>query len=197
MNGAPYDVFLSADQSTTIKLIENKLAIKDSASIYATGKLALWRAGNKHKALDLKNDLQNVLKNLEFKRLAIANPKLAPYGRAAIDVLKNLSLYDKVKTRLVYGENIGQTFQFVYSGNAELGLVAMSQIKQFNNAGDYWEIPSEFYQPIKQSAVLLNRAKNKPAAKLFMQFLKSKKIQKEISDKYGYLSTITQNSLMR
>lgn len=193
INGAPYDIFLSADQNTVGKLIENGLAIKNSEFVYATGKLALWRRGHKRSTSELQNDLVN----LRFKRLAIANPKLAPYGHAALEVLHNLALYDKVSARLVYGENIGQAFQFAYSGNAELGMVAVSQLKSLNNAGQYWEIPLDLYQPLKQSAVLLKRAKNNIAAKLFMTLLKSRKIQQVISREFGYLSATTKTLPVR
>lgn len=185
-NGAPFDIFLSADQLAVKKLLENAFAVKNSEFVYATGKLALWGADENRTPFDLKNDLQD----LNFKRLAIANPKLAPYGQASIEVLKKLSLHDKVKTRMVYGENIGQTFQFVYSGNVELGFVAMSQLKLFKHVGQYWEIPLSLYQPLKQSAVLLNRAKNKTAAKSFLFFLKSREVQQIISSQFGYLASV-------
>lgn len=193
MNGAPYDVFLSADQLTVQKLIENKLGVEESEFVYAAGKLVLWGAEHSGDPLILKNDLEN----LKFSYLAIANPKLAPYGRAALEVLQNLELYGKLSSRLVYGENVGQTFQFVYSGNAELGLVALSQVLQFKNRGQYWQIPLHLYQPLKQSAVQLIRAKTNLAAKSFMHFLKSAKIQHEIASQYGYRSVSPSINLER
>jgi len=193
INGAPYDIFLSADQSTVRKLIKNGEAIANTEFVYAIGKLVLWSAMKERTALLLQNDFQN----LQFKHLAIANPKLAPYGRAAIEVIKNLKLNDKLHSRLVYGENIGQTFQFVYSGNAKLGLVALSQIMQLKEVGPYWEVPLHLYQPLKQSAVLLNRANGNIAAKSFMRFLESSKVQQELSSKYGYLSATMSTTLER
>jgi len=193
INGAPYDIFLSADQSTVGKLIKNNEAIANTEFIYAIGKLVLWSAKKKRSVLLLQNDF----KNRRFRHLAIANPKLAPYGRAAIEVMKNLELYDTLHPRLVYGENIGQTFQFVYSGNAELGLVALSQLKQLNEVGSYWEIPLDLYRPINQSAVILSRANDNVAAKSFMRFLKSPKIQHELSRQYGYLSATVPTALER
>ena len=185
MNGAPYDVFLAADQSTTRNLIENGQAIANSEFIYATGKLALWGADKDRSAQGFQNDLQN----FNFRFLAIANPKLAPYGRAALEVIENLELKGALNSRLVYGENIGQAFQFVYSGNADLGFVAVSQLMLIKDAGHYWEIPLYLYKPLRQSAVLLNRARNNIAAKSFLDFLKGYEIQKVISNEYGYLST--------
>ena len=193
INGAPYDIFLSADQFTVRKLIKNDEAIANTEFVYAIGKLVLWSASKERTTLLLQKDFLN----LQFRHLAIANPKLAPYGRAAIEVIKKLNLNDKLHSRLVYGENIGQTFQFVYSGNAEFGLVALSQIMQLKEVVPYWEVPLHLYQPLKQSAVLLNRAKENIAAKSFMRFLKSPKVQQELSSKYGYFSATMPTTLER
>jgi len=182
MHGAPFDVFLSADQKSVSKLINNKKAIAGSEFVYAAGKLVLW-GGEKNKSAE---QLHIDLVTLNMTRFAVANSKLAPYGRASMEVLKNLNLEGGIKPYLIYGENIGQTFQFIYSENVDLGFVAMSQINSLKKAGVYWEVPTNLYQPIKQSAVMLNRAKNNKAAMAFLAFLQRPDIQQYIADEFGY-----------
>ena len=189
-NGAPFDIFLSADQLTTNKLINENKAIKESEFVYAAGQLAFW--DNRKNSDQVVT--QNTLIGLKIKpkdgrkpsRLAIANPKLAPYGRAAFEVLQKLKLDEIMLKRLVFGENIGQAFQFVYSKNADFGIVALSQLKIKGIMNGFWVIPQNLYQPIHQSAILLNRAKNNLTANAFMAFLKRNDIQKLIVSDYGY-----------
>ncbi len=178
-NGAPYDLFFAADVYRPKLLEEQSAAITDSRFTYALGKIVLWSPR--------KNVIEQDAKLLEreaFRYLSIANPKLAPYGRAAKEVLLNLKLWNGLAKKIVRGENIGQTFQFVKSGNAELGFVAYSQIKNPKQEieGSYWLIPESLYTPIEQQAVMI---KDTTAAGEFIKFVKSKAALKIIRD-YGY-----------
>jgi molybdate transport system substrate-binding protein len=174
-NGAPFDVFLAADEERP-RLLEDKLkAAKGTRFTYAVGRLALWSP--KENFVDPEG---KVLESGAFTRLAIANPSLAPYGKAAEEVLRKRGLWEKISDKLVRGENIGQTFQFVSSGNAELGFVALSQVA--GKGGSFWEVPQELYTPIQQQAVLL---KEEEGARAFLEFLKSDEAQ-AIMEKYGY-----------
>ena len=177
VNGAPYDVFLSADQVHPKKLIAAKLADKETLITYAIGQLVLW--GPDLKLVDYKG---HFLQKKSFKHLSIANPKLAPYGKASKEVLESLGLWDVLQRKFVFGENITQAYQFVASGNAELGFVALSQLK---GEGPYWLVPQNLYSPIKQDAILLAHGKNNFAAKIFLNFLKSSDVKKIITE-YGY-----------
>jgi molybdate transport system substrate-binding protein len=153
VNGAPFDVFFAADETRPALLEQTGLAEPGSRFTYAQGRLVLWspRAGY----VDAQGD---VLDN-GFRHLAIANPRLAPYGRAAEEVLRALGLWDRVSDRLVRGENVAQAFQFVASGNAELGFVAAAQLTQpAASDGSWWEVPGSLYGPITQQAVLLTGA---------------------------------------
>lgn len=179
--GAPFEILLSADQEHPKKLVAENLAVAGSQFTYAIGKLALW--SSKDDFVDSKGE---VLKSNSFKHLAIANPKLAPYGAAAQEVLENKGLWKSIKPKLVYGENIAQTHQFVSTGNAELGFVAFSQIQSAKGIkGSYWLIPQTLYTPIKQDAVLLAKGRSNPVAKQFLEFLKSKTAKSIISE-FGY-----------
>ncbi|HMN68950.1 MAG TPA: molybdate ABC transporter substrate-binding protein, partial [Bdellovibrionales bacterium] len=181
-NGAPFDVFLSADQETPRKLIAEGLAVENSSFTYAIGKLALWSrdAG----IVDPKGD---VLNSSKFRHLSIANPKLAPYGAAAKEVLEKKGLWEKLQPKLVMGENIAQAHQFVSSGNAELGFVALSQVKMDvdKTIGSLWLVPASLYSPLRQDAVLLKRGKDQTAAKTLLEFLRSKEAAALIQ-KSGY-----------
>lgn len=171
-NGAPFEVFLAADAATPARLEEEGYAVPDSHFTYAVGKLALWSAQSG--CVDGAGD---VLKRGAFTHLAIANPKLAPYGAAAVETLKALQLYDAVQAKFVQGENIAQAQQFVASGNAELGFVALSQISEDGRitSGSAWLVPAHLHAPLRQDAVLLARGKGKPAAAAFLNYLKSDK----------------------
>ena len=178
-NGAPFDAFFAADVKRPKLLDDEGIAQKGSRFTYAFGKLILWSPSKSYIDVDGK-----VLKQGNFRHLALANPKLAPYGKAAQEVLQALELWDELSRSAVRGENIGQTFQFVKTGNAELGFVAFSQIKRPGQplVGSFWEVPEVLYAPIEQQAVLL---KNNEIARAFLSFIKSKKSRKIIR-RFGY-----------
>lgn len=165
-NGAPFEVFLSADVERPAKLEAERKAVAGTRFVYAVGKLALWSA----RADFVKGEA--TLRADAFRHLAIANPELAPYGAAARDVLQKLQLWDHLQPKLVRGEDIGQAFHFVSTGNAELGFVALSQIAG-NDDGSRWLVPQDLYAPIEQQAVLLLPGRDDPAARAFLEFLKS------------------------
>ncbi|GAA4495102.1 molybdate ABC transporter substrate-binding protein [Pseudaeromonas paramecii] len=180
-HGAPFEVFVSADSKTPKKLAAASLALADSQFTYAKGKLALWSP----KADAVKDE--SALKG-DFAHLAVANPKTAPYGAAALEVLAKLGLTDAVSGKLVEGENIGQTFQYVASGNAELGFVALSQIYQDGQLrqGSAWVVPTDLYSPLTQDAILLKKGEDNPAASALLAFLKGDQA-KAIILQYGYM----------
>ena len=167
-NGAPFDVFLAADDSTPKKLIAEGKAIDNSYFVYTRGRLALWSGTPGY-----VDDKGEVLKSDQFVKIAIANPKTAPYGQAAIETLTSLKLLDKLQTKFVTGENIAQTQQFIASGNVPLGFIALAQVKALPAAdrGSYWLVPADLHQHIDQGAVLLKSGHT--AAENFLAFLKS------------------------
>ncbi|MCP3751425.1 molybdate ABC transporter substrate-binding protein [Pseudomonas sp. SBB6] len=181
-NGAPFDVFLAADDSTPEKLETEGNTVKGSRFTYAIGTLALWSAKDGY--VDAKGD---VLKKNQFKHLSIANPKAAPYGLAATQVLDKLQLSEATRAKIVEGQNITQAFQFVSTGNAELGFVALSQIYKDGkvSSGSAWIVPSNLHEPIKQDAVILNKGKDSAAAKALVEYLKGPKAAAVIKA-YGY-----------
>ena len=181
-NGAPFDVFLAADDSTPEKLEKEGDIVPGSRFTYAIGTLALWSAKDGY-----INDTDKVLKENQFKHLSIANPKAAPYGLAATQVLAKLGLTDKVKDKIVEGQNITQAYQFVSTGNAELGFVALSQIYKDGklSSGSAWIVPEAMHDPIKQDAVILKKGENNPAAKALVEYLKGPKAAAIIKS-YGY-----------
>ncbi|WP_435607905.1 molybdate ABC transporter substrate-binding protein [Pseudomonas knackmussii] len=181
-NGAPFEVLLAADDATPAKLEQEKATVPGSRFTYAIGKLALWSAKDGY--VDAKGD---VLKKGDFQHLSIANPKTAPYGLAATQVLDKLGLKDKLAGKLVEGQNIGQAFQFVSTGNAELGFVALSQVYKDGKvtAGSAWIVPAELYAPIRQDAVILEKGKDNAAAKALVEYLKGPKAAAVIKS-YGY-----------
>jgi molybdate transport system substrate-binding protein len=181
-NGAPFDVFLSADDTTAQKLEAEGDAVNGSRFTYAVGTLALWSATDGY--VDANGE---VLNQNAFKHLSIANPKAAPYGLAATQVLARKGLTDKVKDKLVEGQNITQAYQFVSTGNAELGFVALSQIYKDGKvfSGSAWIVPSSLHDPIKQDAVILNKGKDNAAAKALVDYLKGPKAAAVIKS-YGY-----------
>lgn len=181
-NGAPFEVFLAADDSTPAKLESEKETVPGSRFTYAVGTLALWSATEGY--VDAKGD---VLKANQYHHLSIANPKAAPYGLAATQVLDKLKLTDATKAKIVEGQNITQAFQFVSTGNAELGFVALSQIYKDGKvtSGSAWVVPAELHDPIKQDAVILNKGKDNPAAKALVDYLKGPKAAAIIKS-YGY-----------
>ncbi len=181
-NGAPFEVFLAADDTTPAKLESEGATVKGSRFTYAIGTLALWSA--KPGYVDAKGE---VLKKNEFQHLSIANPKAAPYGLAATQVLDKLQLTEATKAKIVEGQNITQAFQFVSTGNAELGFVALSQIYQDGKVsnGSAWIVPAELHDPIRQDAVILEKGKDNPAAKALVDYLKGPKAAAVIKS-YGY-----------
>ncbi len=182
-NGAPYDVFLSADVDFPRKLIAEGGAQKSSLVVFAFGRLVLWTT---------KPDLglasvESVVRDPAVRKIAIANPKLAPYGRAAEEVLAKLGIAAEAEPKLVFGENITQTAQFVSSGNADAGFVAYSLIvaPQLTEKGRWIEIPSALFAPIAQGAVLTTRGASNPAARRFMQYLVSPEAR-AVFERFGY-----------
>jgi molybdate transport system substrate-binding protein len=182
-SGAPFEVLLTADDETHKKLEQDGLAVKGSHFTYAIGKLVLW--STKEPIVDSNGD---VLKRGGFDHLAIANPKLAPYGAAAVQTLNALGLYDTISPKLVQAENIAQAYQFVSTGNALLGFVALSQVIGEDGkvkSGSMWIVPEKYYSPIRQNAVLLDKGKEKVAAAALLKFLKGPFALKVIQS-YGY-----------
>ena len=181
-NGAPFEVLVSADDETPIRLEKDGLAIPESRFTYAIGKLVLWSTKP-----DLVDDNGEVLRRGDFQHLSIANPKVAVYGAAAAEVMAKLGVYSALEPRLVLGENITQAYQFVATGNAELGFVALSQIYKDERyaAGSHWMVPTNLYLPLKQDAVLLARGKNNLAATALLAHLKTETAKKIIRT-YGY-----------
>jgi molybdate transport system substrate-binding protein len=181
-NGAPFEVFLSADDTTPQKLESEGATVKGSRFTYAIGTLALWSA-----KAGYVDAVGQVLKDNQYQHLSIANPKAAPYGLAATQVLAKLGLTDQVKGKLVEGQNITQAYQFVSTGNAELGFVALSQIYKDGKVtgGSAWIVPADMHDPIKQDAVILDKGKDNPAAKALVDYLKGPKAATVIKS-YGY-----------
>lgn len=181
-NGAPFDVLLAADSATPQRLEREQLAVKDSRFAYAVGKLVLWSPDTR--LVDAEGD---VLRKGTFRRLAMANPKLAPYGAAAQQAMEKLGVWGALQAKLVQGENIAQTFQFIASGNAALGFVALSQIHEAGKqvGGSTWIVPPGLHAPLRQEAVLLVRGGSNAAARSFLDFLRSAPAQQLIRT-YGY-----------
>jgi molybdate transport system substrate-binding protein len=176
--GAPFEVFLSADKDRPQKAVDEGLAVEGSLFTYATGRLVLFSQAN-----DLVTGPDS-LKTSNFTKLAIANPGTAPYGAAAVETMKRLGVYDAISTRIVQGNNISQTYQFIATGAAELGFVALSQVIG-KGEGSQWIVPEELHTMIAQDAVLLKTGEANEAAKAFLQFLKGDEA-KAIKQKYGY-----------
>lgn len=180
-HGAPFELFLAADGKRPQKAERAGLAVAGSRFTYARGKLALWSAKP-----DLFTDAVAYLELASFERAAIANPETAPYGLAARQVMEHLAIWPRLQERLVRGDSIAQTFQFTATANAEVGFVALSQVRAWKGArGTLWQIPEAYYAPIEQQAVLLRKGVSNPAAKAFLAFLKSRVARRVISA-YGY-----------
>lgn len=181
-NGAPFQMFLSADEEKPRKLEQAGLTVAGSRFTYAVGGLVLWSS---HPNLVKNND--DILRSGHFNRLSIANPRLAPYGQAAVQVLRHLHLYQALHDKFVMGENIAQTYQFVMTGNADLGFVARSQVTRQGRlvSGSGWVVPAGLHKPIRQDAVLLPAGKHNPAALALMRFLKSARAR-AIMRTFGY-----------
>jgi molybdate transport system substrate-binding protein len=180
-NGAPFDVFFSADMERP-KLLENEgLGVKASRFTYAIGRLVLWSPN-----ADLVKG-EETLRSKTFKRLAMANPKTAPYGVAAMQAMQKLELWENLQPHIVMGESLGQTMGFIESGNAQLGFVAVSQVldPKIQGQGTRWDVPDHLHEPIKQDVILLTKAKDNQAAKALMGFMGGPQAKK-IIERYGY-----------
>ncbi len=181
LHGAPFDILLAADQKRPMILETNGQAVAGSRFTYAVGRLALWSAHSDNVGPD-------TLRTVNFRRLAIANPDLAPYGAAAFETLQALGIADRLKPKIVMGENIAQAHALVATGNAEMGLVALANV--LNAEGGRWEVPANLHAPIRQDAVLLKRGTANPAAKEFFLYLQSAKA-KTIIEGLGYIVEMT------
>lgn len=179
INGAPFHIFLAADEKHPHKAEEKGLAIAGTRFTYAQGRLALYSRNP-----TLIDNKGQILAKDRFFRLAIASPKISPYGAAALEVMNKLGVWNKVSSRTVYGNNIAQTYQFVMTANAQLGFVAVSQITN-NKSGSVWFVPTDLYTPIRQEAILLTAGSNHDGAKAFLTFLKKNKARAVIVN-YGY-----------
>jgi len=184
-NGAPFDIFFSADMDYPRQLIASGDADPNSLYQYATGKLVLWVPSDS--LLDVEHLGMGVLLEPSVKKIAIANPQHAPYGRAAVAALKHAGLYDRVADRLVVGENVSQAAQFVESGNAQAGFVALAHASapSMRGQGKYWQIPADYYPTLAQGVVILSRSQHKKEAAGFLSYIKTKEMA-DVLRKYGF-----------
>jgi len=183
-NGAPFDVFFSADATYPQRLVESGAADKESLFIYAQGHLVIWAPASEN--LQIGSRGFEALKDPRVVRIAIANPEHAPYGRAAVAAMQQAGVYEQLKSKLVLGENISQAAQFAASGNAQAGILALSlTYAESMKAGDRWEVPLQLYPPILQAAVIIHSSPNKGAANAFLNYVKSDEGRKLLS-KYGF-----------
>jgi molybdate transport system substrate-binding protein len=182
-HGAPFDLLLAADALRPRLLEDEGLAVPGSRFTYAVGKLTLWSRDPD----GINGAGEKIFQHAKFTHLAMANPKSAPYGRAAFETLKKLGVWDQLQAKVVQGENIGQTFQFVATGNAELGFVALSQVLDPKNKlkGSRWDVPTDLHEPIAQDLVLLKHGAANPAAVALLDFIRSATARKIIAS-YGY-----------
>ena len=186
-NGAPYDVFLSADRGYPEKLVKLGLADSDSLRTYAVGRLVLWVP--KSSQLDLGHRGMQALLDPSVRKIAIANPQHAPYGRAAVAALRFYSLYDKIAGELVLGENVGQAAQFAESGNAQVGIIALAHAlaPSVRPLGRYWIVPADSYPALEQAVVIVSNSKNKPLATQFLKYLAGSE-SLDIFRKFGFVA---------
>jgi molybdate transport system substrate-binding protein len=178
-HGAPFEVFLSADEDRPKAAVEQGFAVPDSRFTYAIGKLVLWS-----RVIDVTNG-EAALRAGNFSKLSIANPIAAPYGTAAVETMQALSVYDALKPKIVQGNSIAQAFQFVDTRNAEVGFVALSQLHG-QTGGTRWEVPPNLHAPIRQDAVLLKTGADSEASKAFLAFLKGPEAR-SIIEQFGYV----------
>jgi len=183
-NGAPFDLFFSADVAYPQKLEQAGLAEPGTLYRYAVGKIVLWAPNNSK--LDVAKGI-DVLLDPSIKRIAIANPAHAPYGRAAEQALKKAGMYDRIKDKLVLGENISQTAQFIQTGNADIGIIAQSLAvaPTMKTKGRFVEVPGQLYSPIEQGVIILKSSSHKRAARQFLDYLKRPAVR-QIMNKYGF-----------
>ncbi len=184
-NGAPFDAFFSADMDYPRELITSKDADGATLYQYATGKLVLWAAHDA--SIDVQHKGMKVLLDPAVKKIAVANPQHAPYGRAAEAALRHEGIYDRVASRIVLGENVSQAAQFVESGNAQVGFVALAHVlmPSLTDKGQYWEVPAEDYPTLAQGAVILSHAQHKKEAAEFLEYVKSAEAKATLR-KYGF-----------
>jgi molybdate transport system substrate-binding protein len=184
-NGAPFDVFFSADEQYPQQLITEGLASKDSFYRYAVGRLVLWVPGDS--TLNLPQLGIKALLDPSIKKISIANPATAPYGRAAEATLRHFGIYDQVSSRLVLGESVSQAAQFVESGNAQAGLIALSHAlaPAMKDKGRYWTVPLDAYPTLNQAAIVLSKSKQQDAAGKFLEFLRSPEATSLLT-RYGF-----------
>jgi molybdate transport system substrate-binding protein len=184
-NGAPFDLFFSADMDYPRQLIAAGDADASSLYQYAVGKLVLWVPADS--SLDVEHQGMNILLDPSVKKIAIANPQHAPYGRAAEAALKHSGMYDRIADRLVLGENISQAAQFVESGNAQAGFVALAHAAApaMRGKGKYWEVPLDSYPPLAQGVVILSHSQHKKEATDFLEYMKMKEVS-DLLQQYGF-----------
>jgi molybdate transport system substrate-binding protein len=185
VNGAPFDLYFSADTVYPLRLENAGLTVPGSLHHYAIGRIVLWTRNDSH--LELSQGFE-ALRGASVKKIAIANPKHAPYGRAAVAAMKRFGVYDSVKDKLVLGENISQAAQFVESGSCDIGIVALSLARSpsMQVRGTYWEIPADSHPPLEQGAVVLKSSTRQETALQFLEFLKG--VQgRSILKRYGFV----------
>ena len=184
-NGAPFDIFFSADMDYPKQLIAERDADGDTLYQYAVGKLVLWIPADS--ALDVEHRGMDILIDPSVKKISIANPQHAPYGRAAVAALKHAGLYGRLTNRLVMGENVSQAAQFVESGNAQAGFVALAHAvaPSMQDKGKFWEVPADYYPPLAQGLVVLSQSPHKKEAADFIAYVKTKEAT-EMLRKYGF-----------
>lgn len=178
--GAPFDVFLSADQETIDLLVSEKFAKSDNIFLYARGRLVLWVPGSANP--------QSNFEQGAIHKMVIPNPKLAPYGKAAMEVLDKYPQLQNYKNNLIYAENVSQSMQYVFQQNVEAGFVAFSQLKSLKIDSGVWIIPETLYSRIDQYGVVLSQTKNQNLANKFVNFMKAEITQKKLVSEFGYLS---------
>jgi len=187
-NGAPFDLFFSADNDYPKKLEDSGLALANTRIVYGLGRITLWMSPNS--PCNPRHETWKCLSDSAVKKIAIANPAHAPYGRAAVASLRAAGLYDQLKEKLVLGENISQAAQFVQSGNAQAGIIAYSlALSPAMRNGKWWQIPVELYPAIEQSAVILKSAKNQQAAREFLTFV-TQGPGRAVLERYGFLAPL-------
>ncbi len=182
-NGAPFDALLAADLERPARLIESGAGLKDTVFVYASGRLALWSADSGR----IPADGETYLRAMAYRRIALANPDLAPYGLAARQVLQSLSVWDAVQARIVTGENVGQAHAMVATGNADAGLVALADVLRLpdERRGSHWPVPEHLYEPIEQAAVLLRHDGDNAAAREFLDYLQTP-VARTMIESFGY-----------
>jgi molybdate transport system substrate-binding protein len=191
-NGAPFDIFFSADEQYPQQLIKENLAVQETLYRYAVGRLVLWVPNDS--PLDLQKLGIQALLDPSVKRISIANPETAPYGRAAAAAIRHFGIYDQVSSRFVIGENISQAAQFVESGNAQAGLIALSHAlaPAMKDKGRYWTVPLDAYPTLNQAAVVISKSKQQEAARKFLDFLRSPEATSLLTA-YGFTLSVSED----